>query len=143
MYHPLLSEGFHLLTLEQIEQICVLAIGTKRRKDLFQRLKILLDEFRKFNISLEYWINGSFVTSKPNPGDIDIVVFADAVEVCNLSQQVKTALRILQDPHDIRARYNCDVYFIAGAGIADIEYWTKTFSGKKKGPLKGIIKLKL
>ena len=62
-----LPAGNHQATLEQIER----RLGfTPRRRWLFKGLSVAVEAFRAAGIE-EIYIDGSFCTEKPDPGDID------------------------------------------------------------------------
>lgn len=74
-YHPLLGPGAHRLTLTEARSLCVEAFSTSvRRPALFAELLRLLDFLDQFPISLSLWLDGSYLTEKIEPDDIDVVV---------------------------------------------------------------------
>ncbi|MFH6992417.1 DUF6932 family protein [Flavobacterium sp. FlaQc-48] len=66
-------------TLHELENEFVDKIQTEKRKELFDNyVKYSNDLKEVFNLKeLQQWINGSYVTQKRNPGDIDLVTFID------------------------------------------------------------------
>ncbi|HYO14395.1 MAG TPA: hypothetical protein VE685_14460 [Thermoanaerobaculia bacterium] len=92
-------------------------------------------------------LNGSFTTSKPDPGDIDL-----AVEVPMTSKQLQGAgpdspvVRLLMGPA-MKDLYHCDAYPIyclpaddpnhEQVTIGAIRYWTKWFGRARDGRPKG------
>ena len=71
-------EGIEI-SMETLERIFVNEIpGSKTRKRLFNNYLDYTIQFQqKVFPYFEQWVNGSFVTHKPNPRDIDIVTFLD------------------------------------------------------------------
>ena len=72
---PLLGPGFHIHTLDTLEKMYL--------KDLVSRfcgeicitsLRVWCKNFWRLGIPCEFWIDGSFVTEKPEPGDVDIAI---------------------------------------------------------------------
>jgi hypothetical protein len=60
-------------TLEEFERIFVF---NEHRKLLFNSFQSLYDEIAVLGVPIKMiWFDGSFVTQKINPGDIDIVLF--------------------------------------------------------------------
>ena len=53
-----------------LEDIGIRFTWTDRRKKLFEGLKLAIDNLTKANVK-KVWIDGSFVTSKDDPNDID------------------------------------------------------------------------
>ncbi|MFN4257409.1 MAG: DUF6932 family protein [Saprospiraceae bacterium] len=54
-------------------------IGTLNRTELFRNLLIFCRQFFFATgcASLKIWVNGSFATNKPEPGDLDLLVFIE------------------------------------------------------------------
>ena len=65
--------------ITELEKAFVKDIPTTKRRELFDKYvsySIALKEICN-NADLKQWIDGSFVTKKPHPGDIDLVTFID------------------------------------------------------------------
>lgn len=70
----LLAAGFHVLTIDQIRQTCVVPFTlSTTRPLLYANLESLVGRFQKCGICCDLWVDGSFVTKKINPQDIDLV----------------------------------------------------------------------
>ena len=74
-----LESGFHILDMEDLEHYFVDAFPkSKSRKRLFDNLIRYIyrfsDEVFPF---FKMWIDGSFITNKTNPKDVDFAVFID------------------------------------------------------------------
>lgn len=90
MFKPLLEEGIHKKTLEETKLICVLPFTNETNRDIiWQNFLIFIDEIAKFNIPYKLWIDGSFVTDKPFPSDIDITFIAKEEDVDSIMQSEK------------------------------------------------------
>ena len=70
----LLPNGIHSCTLEEVQQRFGSFQTSDRRPRLFLALKELVDELRKAGVFRAMVIDGSFVTSKPAPHDIDVIL---------------------------------------------------------------------
>jgi hypothetical protein len=44
-------------------------------------------------LAAEVWIDGSYTTEKPEPGDIDVIFFIDGIHANALSNENKVILR--------------------------------------------------
>lgn len=68
----LLPPGIHQTTLDDIG----LRFGSSndRRQELFEKLQRFVALVRGFNLMSALVVDGSFVTSKPVPGDVDVVL---------------------------------------------------------------------
>lgn len=75
--YGLLPEGIHKATIEEIEDKFCNIPDKKRRKDLWTVFKKYLENISKHDIKYEIYVDGSFVTNKEYPGDIDIVLLMD------------------------------------------------------------------
>ena len=81
----LLPVGIHDATLSEIEEAFGLANET--RIELFKNLKTFCDELTAFGALIKgIFVDGSFVTSKPVPGDIDLVVVHDESDFLALDE---------------------------------------------------------
>src|SRR6267143_6908647 len=70
----LLPPGIHDCTLDELKVGFGNFQGNDQRPRLFARLEDFLDEARTAGLVRCVLVNGSFVTSKPDPNDIDMVV---------------------------------------------------------------------
>src|SRR5690554_3847082 len=125
-------------SFQDFEKEFVLNIPTKKRKEIF-------DFYVKYNNSLKeicnlpelhQWINGSFVTKKQNPGDIDLVTFLDFKLVENLG----TKLDHFIFPNSEKI-YNVDAYIVVVYPEehkdkfnykSDLVYWNDRFSKTRR-----------
>jgi hypothetical protein len=66
-------------TLKELEHVFVEKIPTESRKKHFESYLNYSKELKKLcgNSELIQWIDGSFITKKENPNDIDLVTFLD------------------------------------------------------------------
>lgn len=64
-----LPPGVHFATLEQVEE--VFGVGVKRRK-IMDNLRMTLSELGELGVR-QVWLDGSFVTSKWRPSDVDVI----------------------------------------------------------------------
>jgi hypothetical protein len=74
----LLPEGIHDCTLDEIGARFGRFQTTDRRVRLFEKLRALVEEERQAGLAVELIVDGSFVTDKPEPGDIDLVIVLPA-----------------------------------------------------------------
>jgi hypothetical protein len=78
-----LPRGIYQLTLGEVENHFVDG-KSQRRRDIFEEFKVHLMEIQETGCCLNHWIDGSFVTLKENPGDIDTLTEFDGVKVDEL-----------------------------------------------------------
>ena len=75
---PLL--GFHTFTLENIEQVCVdpFPLSTSRLT-IMQGLRTFVQRLHEDGVEGQLWIDGSFLTEKIDPKDVDVLLLYDGV----------------------------------------------------------------
>lgn len=74
-----LPQGIHELSLDDIEEEFVVG-KSQQRQEIFEKYKNHLNEIKDTNCCLNHWIDGSFVTLKENPNDIDIFTEFDGIK---------------------------------------------------------------
>jgi uncharacterized protein DUF6932 len=71
--------GFHRLSVADVEQVCVdLFPISNTRRPIMDGLAQFLQRVLDAKILGEMWTNGSFLTEKIDPSDVDIIVRIDA-----------------------------------------------------------------
>ena len=105
-----------------------------------------IEEISKYTV--KHWIDGSFVTNKENPNDIDVVSF---VNPNNLTESLQQFDMNKSDPLGyVKKQYNVDNYIILDltpshpyyAKIEEqIEYWKKWFGTDRDNNPKGMVEV--
>jgi hypothetical protein len=74
-YPPILPAGFHKMTAQEMERTFVSNFPlSQRREALWKSLTFVLDALRDLKITCDVWVDGSFLTKKIDPDDVDFVV---------------------------------------------------------------------
>lgn len=76
-FPPLLAPGRHTMTRDELRALCVthpVFSISKRRPDIMASLENLLNALSTESIHSEVWVDGSFLTQKIEPDDVDLVV---------------------------------------------------------------------
>ncbi|MGB1902564.1 MAG: DUF6932 family protein [Flavobacteriaceae bacterium] len=95
---PLFQAGFKDIGIDELEDVFVSPFeNSERRAYLLERFMALIDKFKETGISSEVWIDGSFATKKPEPGDIDMIFFVDGNEANRLDAEKQAILKELND----------------------------------------------
>jgi hypothetical protein len=102
----LLPVGVHDATLEEVEQ--AFGLRTERRVELFQKLTLFLEFARTFGVFEAIIVDGSFVTDKDSPGDIDAVILLARANLPRLLAQPGGAQFLDQDA--IKPRYEIHLF---------------------------------
>ncbi len=146
---PLNKEGFlpvgiHDFTLEDIGSLFGRFQRTESRLTLFRKLVELVGQLRAFPFIRWVIVDGSFVTEKDEPGDIDLVIVVDGSiftreELLNPFEYNAVSSRRL------RKRYKFDV-FVVPEGSRAYDEFVNHFSRVKEGDpdsRKGMVRLRL
>ena len=97
-------------------------------------------------------LDGSFVTSKNDPGDIDLLMLLDATVVDALPDTKKLELKALVSGPVTKASYMCDAYFcpvypaghpLSETSRAQRKYWLGEFGYDRNDIPKGIVQVNL
>ncbi len=107
-----------------------------------------------FNFVKRQWINGSYITKKIDPNDIDIVFFVDS-RAFNSNESLISYIKTLETDYDyVCTKYSCDTHFVTEYPEDDIRYlmykesaayWSDVkkgvYSTDKYGVAKGMVEL--
>jgi uncharacterized protein DUF6932 len=109
-FPSLLAPGIHVHTLASIAALAVVPFpGDLRRPVLFAQFGRWASVVQAANVSLRVWIDGSFLTSKPLPDDIDCVAWSPQFTQPPTPQLLQH-LQQLFDRGAAKAQYGLDLY---------------------------------
>lgn len=109
-YPPLLLPGIHTLTMEQIKELAVTPfLGDARRALLFASFQQWVQKLQFYQVRAILWINGSFVTSKFAPNDIDCIMWSPTTGG-TLTEDQWREVRALTNREMARKKFNLDFY---------------------------------
>lgn len=137
----LLPEGIHDCTLVEIGVRFGRFGASDRRVRLFEQLRALVEEERQAGVAVEFIVDGSFVTAKPEPGDIDLVIILPAHY--NPSPEMPPFLYNALSKAVLRRRYRFDVFVLSEDDPdrqAKLDFFQQV---KEGGGRKGILRIKL
>lgn len=133
-FPPLWPEGFHPVTLDEIRARCVEAFHiSTRRKPLMDAFAVILDYLAHAGVTCQIWLDGSFVTAKINPNDIDFIAVVDSRIYDEGTDEVRHALDALTDGDLWEPSMACDtnVAYIDPPEYASalnvLSYWQRRF----------------
>src|SRR5262245_28434346 len=115
-FPPLLPQGLHAKTWAEIEAMCVTGIPlSTSRPTLLAGLRALVDRLMAVGVTGELWIDGSFVTQKLEPADVDIVLHLTPAAFSNGGQALQALLRWIGSGDaairaQVKQQFHCDVY---------------------------------
>ena len=109
-FPPLLIPGIHALTLAELQAIAVTPfLADARRALLFASFQQWLQKLQSLHVQAILWIDGSFLTSKDGPDDVDCIMWNPTTTV-ELTSEQWIEVRELTDRNLARARFNIDLY---------------------------------
>lgn len=141
-FKPLFNAGIHdiskdVLTTHFLDPF----VNQDKRKQLIERFILLLEKVESIGIKFEVWIDGSFVTEKIEPNDIDVAFFFDPIQMNALSEEKKLILLEISNNALSKVRYNCDVYFLSNDSVEYRSYWRGWFGFTREEVAKGFARL--
>lgn len=106
----MLPPGIHHLTLEEIQRVAVTPfVADARRALLFASFQQWIWKLRALHVEAILWVDGSFVTSKYGPNDIDCIMWNPTAGV-ELTDQQWVEVRELTDRKTVKVRFGIDFY---------------------------------
>jgi hypothetical protein len=122
------------ITLEDFEETFA---TNENRKTLFLEYEVFVKHLKSLGINNFYqWIDGSYVTKKISPNDIDVVSFIETKEFKKNEKELLLLSKMFQ---------NMDCYFVEVFSRedkkyfitqTDISYWFHLFQGTRKPRVK-------
>jgi hypothetical protein len=102
-FPPLLAPGRHRLTLVELKELVQERFtGNLRRRNLFFKVEEFIQALLTKKITCEVWINGSLLTEKPEPSDIDATIIIDCDVEQGLSSEERAFLFSIEDSFALR-----------------------------------------
>jgi hypothetical protein len=140
-YKPILSSGIHYMSVEDVKLFFVDRFPESvRRKMIFDKFLQFLENILRLDIITELWLNGSFVTEKPDPGDIDAVAFFDRNKLNNRKNIENNPLINITY---VQLNYLTDIRLIDKDNEALRSYWRGWYGFSRDEQPKGFVCLKL
>lgn len=141
---PLLPAGLHDLAVSQLNNHFLSKFpNSNTRASLLSGLSRYIELLKNVGIPLEIWLDGSFTTTKIDPNDIDLVIFASENDVNNLSDEYKNLLLSLINRLDIKKRFGCDTLFSIAEDKDMRSYWRGWYGFDRNEFPKGIVRLQV
>lgn len=152
----LLEPGFHPMTLAEVKTLCVTNFpASTRRGMIFAGLTGFLSEMSATGLVGDVWLDGSFVTRKPDPSDCDLVISADSAKLEALlpTQQELIRKRVRTGHDQTKIVHHCDVYLFpvyplihtlhVPVTLSQRAYWEDQFGFDHSKHAKGMAVVKL
>lgn len=138
----LLPSGIHPLTPEELRELFVENTGDRATRDrIYRRWHRHRASLASMVTVTHQWIDGSYVTDKAKPGDIDVVNFVTAESYDGLAPSLRDIVDSLTAGPDTRNQWGVDSYVVftypdghplETANGTQIDYW-HTFWSSVRG----------
>jgi hypothetical protein len=143
--------GFHYLTVENVEQVCVDQFPLSTiRQTIFGGLMTFVQTLEAARIVGELWVDGSYLTEKINPKDIDLVLRVDGALYNSGTVEQRQAIDwVIADQ---KMMLKCDSYAFFEYPPCDplhdegrwwYSYWHRQWGFSREDDFKGIVVLSL
>jgi hypothetical protein len=147
-FPPLLPAGFHPMDLAGLRRMTVDRFPYSfTRPAIMTHLENIVARINRSGIVAEIWVDGSFLTEKLEPEDVDILMAIDAATFLSLDVAQRTFFRGFQTT-SLFATHKCDNYAIVidpsrPDGPWMYAYWLRQFGFSRGDEMKGIVTIKL
>jgi hypothetical protein len=139
--HGLLPQGIHDCTWNELAERFGSFQSSDRRPQLCRKLEKFIGELRRVRLGRELIIDGSFVTDKLAPNDIDLILLLsiDHDDAADLRPDEYNLLSKTR----VRSRFGFDI-FVVGEGSRDYVRTVDFFSQVRDAKLrKGLLRFRL
>ena len=142
MTSALLPPGLHDKSLAQVYDLCVAPFpASSTRSVLFAGLTDFCAAVASFCVPVEIWVDGSFVTDKLDPNDVDIVAQVDQSRFDVLPPEQQEALfNLFWQQQEIRESWHVDAYIFPAGDQEQVAFWLNLYGHSRTGEAKGIIR---
>ena len=137
-----LPDGLHDCTLQQAAERFGTFQSSDRRPELWARFTEFMREAKACQLMEAVLLDGSFVTAKPDPNDLDLVLVVAASH--DFSADLPPAQYNLLAQQRVRRRFGFDIVVVKN-GSGNLEHAIAFFQQVKQRPgmKKGILRIKL
>ncbi|MCS1410953.1 MAG: hypothetical protein M2R45_04148 [Verrucomicrobia subdivision 3 bacterium] len=142
----LLAPGFHPMPLNRVRELCVSAFpSSKRRPLIMDGLERVTAEIVRHDIVSKIWIDGSFLTEKIEPDDVDVVVEIELTFRQQATQKQKDVINWILS--DLKPSHYCHSFLLevypsghpkAHLNKQNRDDWMHVFGFSRQGQPKGI-----
>lgn len=142
MTTALLPPGLHDKSLAQVYDLCVAPFpASSTRGVLMQGLSEFRQYLEQFGLPFEIWVDGSFLTTKVNPNDVDVVVMSEAhFNLLPLMQRILLTA-VFRERDKTRTKWRVDAFIFFHEDKQMAAYWTDWYGRSREGHSKGIIRV--
>ena len=135
-----LPEGIHKTTIDEV--VSQFGSGTSQREVVTARLQRIYQLAKGTGYLQRFLIFGSYITAKPEPNDIDVIlVFDDDFNTAACSEEVKKLLS-----HQLAAtEFGASIFWIRPSllFLETLDEFIKGWQVKRDGTLRGIVEVEI
>lgn len=142
-FPPLLRPGRHEMSLEAVRRLCVARFpDSVTRPGLMLKLNSALEMLNRNGMRGKVWIDGSFLTEKLNPDDVDLILWVESAVFRALAPQQRAFLEWFRT-ESLWDQYRIDNYAVVyDETVAEGEYmyayWLRQFGFSRGHEMKGL-----
>lgn len=154
-FAPLLPVGFHEMSIAALERLCVHRFPDSfTRPGIMENLNNVIDRINTSKITGSLWIDGSFLTEKLNPDDVDIL-FSVSLSTYLAFNPIQGRFFEWFRKTSLYQDYGCDNYAAICDNYAAIHdpsrpegewlfaYWLRQFGFSRDNRIKGLAVVKV
>jgi hypothetical protein len=121
-FPPLLPAGLHQMSVADVQGMCVAAFPlSQTRQVIFTGLQTVITELTTSGVQGEMWLDGSFLTEKIDPEDVDLVVRVQSNFYENCTAVQGTKLDWIEG--NLKVSHFCDSYLWVEFPVGHQHYW--------------------
>ena len=129
---PIFPPGLHQIAVETLEETFVApGFDTQLRHRLTTQLRLFVGVLANLGVHGDIWIDGSYVTKKPDPRDVDVALSMTPMALRTLADEHKSRLAYYGDESGrshVRSRWQVDFYVFDSTNLRRYEYFRALFS---------------
>lgn len=132
-----LPVGLHQAALDEV--LAQFGTGTWQRAEVTQRLRRIYALAKATGQLKRFIIYGSYVTAKPDPGDVDIFLVMETGFDPNL---LSGEAKVLFDHDEVHHKFGASIFWVTqGSSFASIDFLITGWQTKRNKTLRGIIEV--
>lgn len=137
-YSSLIENGLRILSIHDVKEITVKSFQNNEIRDkLFKTFEEkIIKPLELSKIPCNIYLDGSFLTKKEEPTDIDLAIECDIVNLLKVSPDFINQFR-LETQQTFRKEYLLDVYVFNINDDKMYEYWASWFTHDRDSNEKG------
>ena len=115
---------------------------TYRRENLIDGLERYLRAWNRHRLLESAIIDGSFVTDKEEPGDIDLLL-VPTTEALRSMTFAQVTHQMCYDEDRIKEEFGCHAFPVLGSDSENYRDWYEFFSADRQGNVRGLLRVNL